>query len=108
MGDVRPLAEVVAQLHERQRILDAKDSELSLRIAELEAVLRAGGLRRVVRVRIDKDGAELAWSGARGRWRFVIVDPGFRPVDLLSVSREERCSVFADGHMERLIKEITG
>lgn len=101
-----PLAEVVAHLKANSARLSEMDNKIRDYIHRLEETFRARGMRRVISVPFD-DGVKLAWSGAKRRWRFVVVDDiDDHVMRLLDAPRDMRAEVFTCGAMTRLIERM--
>lgn len=105
-SQTKPLAEVVRDLVQQSRILNALDDEISNAIVTIERALRDMRVERIFSVKLP-DGADLGWSMNRRnrRWRFVIrlEDDAW---ELMSCTRDERCEVFTCGAMGKLVSRI--
>ena len=99
-----PLEEVVRQLRATSVDLGSLDMQISEYIKSLERWLVDRGVKRVKWVTVV-EGVQLAWSGAKNRWRFVVRYED-QVIDLLSASREERAEAFTSGAMERLVEQL--
>lgn len=103
MSEAKPLREVVRQLAQLQKQLDAHDDEINAMLRRIEIVIRAkrstGG---PVGVPFPPWG-KLAWSGRRGFWRLVVIDDE-ECEDLLSMPRE--CRTDACHVLHKLVERM--
>lgn len=110
-----PLDIVLKALVERRTVLDKLDDKLSALIQRIESVLRMQVSTRITRV-ISEDERRiecLTFGKHDGRF-MLLLESGFQERDgeisidnctpLLSTSRETRTLVFAEGHVEQLIR----
>jgi hypothetical protein len=89
-----------------QAMLDHLDSRVSEKITEI-----AGALRDLVSIRIavgvPPGEAQLIFGKLDGEWCFCYDDGYATPVPLLSAPRDVRAKMLTDGHIERLIDNVT-
>lgn len=109
-----PLDIVLKALAERSTVLDKLDDRLSALIKRIESVLRMQVSTRITRV-ISRDGAQiecLTFGKHDGKF-MLLIENGYEVhseisinswTPLLSTSREMRTFVFAEGHVEQLIR----
>jgi len=101
--EAKPLREVVRQLAQLQKQLDANDDEIGATLRRTEMIIRAkrstGG---PVGVPFPPWG-KLAWSGRRGFWRLVVIDDE-ECEDLLSMPRE--CRMDACHVLHKLVERM--
>jgi hypothetical protein len=71
--DPRPLSEIVQVLSTQQLKLNALDDEIDGMLRRLTLIARERYVGRPLDVPFPPWG-RLGWSGARGRWRFVVLD----------------------------------
>lgn len=111
-----PLEHVLKKLAARRTELDKLDDKLSALIRRIETVLRTHVATRISRpIGEDDDGRIEFLSFGKDEGKFqLLVETGYQNRDntieignstpLLSCSREKRTFVFADGHVEALIR----
>lgn len=116
-----PLDLVLKGLAERRVALDKLDDKLSALIRRIESVLRKQVSTRISRT-LEHDGSsnsvELLTFGKYDGKFILMIESGYVAPDgeieirdctpLLSTSREMRTRVFADGHVEQLIRNAHG
>ena len=111
-----PLDIVLKALVERRTVLDKLDDKLSALIQRIESVLRMQVSTRITRVIGEEDEGQiecLTFGKQDGRF-MLLIESGFKDhngeisinncTPLLSTSRETRTFVFAEGHVEQLIR----
>jgi hypothetical protein len=99
MITVAEIAEFTAQAKQ----FPPYDNRVSAMIAKIDGDLRSAKTKLVQA--IITTGVKLAWSGAKGYWKFVIVDDE-EAIELLQATWEERLEAFTSGAMGKLISQV--
>jgi hypothetical protein len=112
-GEALPaISDVLDSLKARKKRLDDADTQISNLIKEVESELQAHFNIRVWTVIAEPDtgGVEtlLAFGKQDGKWQLLVEvefpDGSTDKTPLLSCTRETRVRVFAEGHVESLIR----
>jgi len=93
----------VASFTEQAKKFPPYDNRLSHMIIKIDSDLRKNQTKFTQA--IITTGVKLAWSGAKGYWKFVIVDDE-EAIELLQATWEERLEVFTSGAMGRLVSQV--
>ena len=107
-GEAAPaLSDILAEIGKKAAELDKLDTSISQIIARVETGLREHFSTRITHAfPFDSDGRVLTFGKWEGKWQLLIeagnADAPQSP--LSSCTREVRCEVFTDGHVESLIR----
>ena len=108
VAETRPISneelrQVLARLKVQTATLNQHDAEIHTFLRGVQDWLLGLGITRVHAVPWQE--AQLAWSGAKGKWRLIIRD-GDSVTPLLQASRIEMVCVLKDGILRKLLAEM--